>query len=59
MNRDRIFERWASFGVNVGLVWLAAWFYNPNIDSGTVWFLAMIFGWIGMDFTRIEQELGG
>lgn len=34
----------ADFLVGVGLAWLAAWVFNPALTSGTVWFLAALFG---------------
>jgi hypothetical protein len=32
------------FVFGVGIVWLFAWFLNPNIDSGFVWLIAFVFG---------------
>lgn len=33
-----------NFLIGMGMVWFVAWAANPNIDSGTVWLLAYIFG---------------
>ena len=60
MNEDAFLDWLESFAiylVNVGLVWFFVWFLNPNIDSGLVWLIAILFGTLMGRFYVIEKSL--
>jgi len=61
MNQNRIVEQQiGSFLVyiaNIGIVWFFAWVFNPNIDSGLVWMIAVLYGAIMSRFYTIEERL--
>jgi hypothetical protein len=48
MRRNRIdwvgvIAGWLLWLVDAAYVWMLAWIFNPNVDSGTVWVAAGIF----------------
>ena len=43
----------------VGMVWFYAWLCNPDIDSGMVWFLGLIYSGILVALTGTERRLKG
>lgn len=47
--------RQLGFWIGVGMVWFAAWCFNPNIDSGTVWFVAVLFGVLYGNLSVLDQ----
>ena len=32
-----------TFTIDIGMVWLAAWVFNPDFTTGTVWFIAFLY----------------
>ena len=46
------------FALAVGMLWLIVWWANPNIDSGTVWVLAFIFGTLDSQLARLIVKAG-
>lgn len=51
---------WGTVFIVIGEVWFYAWIFNPNIDSGTVWFVAFIVGGLYGGLSKIlfyTQEL--
>jgi len=60
MNEDRLAEQIGGFLVyiaNIGIVWFFAWVFNPNIDSGLVWVIAILYGIIMSRLYTIEERL--
>lgn len=45
--------------IGVGMVWLYAWICNPNIDSGMVMLLGLIYGGICASINTAVHRLGG
>lgn len=43
--------------LGIGLVWFVAWWANPNLSHGTVWFVAAIVGFILGDTAEIRFKL--
>jgi len=44
------------FWLGVGQVWLIAWIFNPNIDSGFVWLLAFIYADLAASLYKIRMK---
>ena len=49
VGRGRVTLTWNPQGLvdcatGVGLTWFAAWIFNPEINSNTVWFVGGLFG---------------
>lgn len=42
--------------IAVGYVWLMAMIFNPRITSGTVWFIAALFGSIDSQLFQIKEK---
>lgn len=40
----------------VGMVWVYAWICNPNIDSGTVFFMGLIYGGLCASIAGAERR---
>lgn len=49
------FMRLAFFLINLGMLWFVAWWVNPNLTTGTVWF----FGFIYASLMTALDELRG
>lgn len=32
-----------TLAIDIGMVWLAAWYFNPDFTTGTVWFIAVLY----------------
>lgn len=43
----------------IGTTWIFAGAFNPDIDSGTVWFVAFILGGIWSSFGRLLMYATG
>jgi hypothetical protein len=56
---DRFVTSALMFFIGVGLVWVAAWAFHPNLTSGTVWFIAVLFGVIDTDLAKIALRQKG
>lgn len=48
---------WGVISAAVGITWLYAMVFNPNIDSGTVWLLGLLFGGIEAQLARVIYTL--
>jgi hypothetical protein len=44
--KEQIIDGFFNYCRTIGLVWLAAWICNPNVDSGTIWFVGVVAGLI-------------
>lgn len=53
----RIVEGTLDVFISMGIVWSLAWAYNPHINSNTVWFVAMLFGFLVANIMAIRREL--
>lgn len=59
-DKKRLIEIIASlplFFANIGLVWLFAWMWNPDINSNTVWFIANLWALLTTDIFKAKEEI--
>lgn len=55
MTLERFFFNGLMFGEGIGLTWLYAWMFNPNLTSGSVWFVAFLFGFVFADVSELKM----
>ena len=52
----KFFDHMINTLLGVASVWFAAMLFNPDIDSGTVWVLGLVYGWLYADNVELLRE---
>lgn len=57
MKAEKVFVKFSVFSLDVGCVWILAWGLNPNITSGTVWFVGILFALLQTHLSNIRERV--